>query len=111
MPAIKPITACPTSAIVVPLSDVKKPEYLAVNPNGRLLSIYDPNKDLTLWESGALVECLIEIAVKQYVKEINRVTAVLEKILAEQKVATSSDGPWLVGGKYSFADIAFISYQ
>lgn len=50
-------------------------------------------------------------AVERYVKEINRVTAVLEKVLAEQKVAPDSDGPWLVGGKYSFADIAFISYQ
>lgn len=50
----------PYEAIAVPLADVKKPEYLAVNPNGHLPSIYDPNTDLTLWESGAIVEYLIE---------------------------------------------------
>lgn len=43
-----------------PISDVKKPEYVAINPNGRLPTIEDPNLDLTLWESGAIVEYLIE---------------------------------------------------
>ena len=153
----------PYEAIPMPLSDVKKPEYLAINPNGRLPFIYDLNTDLTLWESGAIVEYLVEkydpehkisfpprtndsyhakqylffqvsgqgpyygqaawfknfhaeklpSAIDRYVGEINRVTGVLEKILSDQvkAVAPGEDGPWLVGNKYSYADISFISWQ
>ncbi|KAK2609223.1 Transcriptional regulator ure2 [Conoideocrella luteorostrata] len=151
----------PYELVAVPLADVKKPDYLAVNPNGRLPSIYDPNTNLTLWESGAIVEYLVEkydtdhkisfepgslesyhakqflffqasgqgpyygqagwfklfhhekvpSALDRYIKEVNRVTGVLEKVLAEKAVTVGDDGPWLVGGKYSFADIAFISWQ
>jgi glutathione S-transferase len=50
----------PHEVIGTPISDVKTPEYLAVNPNGRLPSIRDPNTGITLWESGAIVEYLIE---------------------------------------------------
>jgi glutathione S-transferase len=50
----------PHELIFVPLSDVKKPEYLAINPNGRLPSIHDPNTGITLWESGAIVLYLID---------------------------------------------------
>lgn len=151
----------PYELIAVPLSDVKKPEYLAVNPNGRLPTIYDPNTDVKVWESGAIIEYLVEkydpdhkvsfpagspesyhakqylffqvsgqgpyygqaawfkafhaeklpSAIARYVGEVNRVTGVLEKVLSEQQVSPGSDGPWLVGGKYSFADLAFISWQ
>jgi glutathione S-transferase len=35
----------------------------------------------------------------------------LEGHLARQKVDADSDGPWLVGNKFFYADIAFISWQ
>ncbi|OCL09431.1 putative glutathione S-transferase Ure2-like protein [Glonium stellatum] len=153
----------PFEVIAIPFSDVKKPEYLAINPNGRLPAIQDPNTGITLWESGAIVEYLIEVydkehklsfapgtpesflakqwlffqttgqgpyygqavwfkkyhpeqlpsAVERYVKEINRVTGVLEGHLARQKQehGASGDGPWLVGNKLSYADISFVPWQ
>lgn len=156
----------PFEPVQVAFSDVKKPEYEAINPNGRLPSIYDPNTDRTIWESGAIIEYLIErydtseprklsftpgseeadlarsflhlqvsgqgpyygqaywfmkqhtekvpSAVERYVNEAKRVTGVLDKWLAKQKEINSEnlgDGPWLVGNKLSYADIAFIPWQ
>jgi glutathione S-transferase len=43
----------------VPLTEVKKPAYEAINPNGRLPAIKDPNTGITLWETGAIIEYLI----------------------------------------------------
>jgi glutathione S-transferase len=45
----------------------------------------------------------------RYYKEIKRVTSVLDGHLKKQPKGT--DGPWLVGGKYSYADMAFVSWQ
>lgn len=151
--------------IPIPISDVKTPEYVAINPNGRLPAIHDPNTDITLWESGAIIEYLIErydtkhrlsfaagtqgsyhakqwlyfqttgqgpyygqavwfkkfhsehvpSAIERYAKEVNRVSGVLEVCLAQQKREhggnAGSDGPWLVGNKFSYADVAFIPWQ
>jgi glutathione S-transferase len=152
----------PYEIVHVPFEDIKKPEYVAINPNGRLPAIQDPNTGITLWESGAIVEYLIErydtqhqlsfapgtreayhakqwlffqvsgqgpyygqmiwfkkwhpepvpSAVQRYIKEINRVTGVLEGYLAQKKAdAGDSHGPWLVGNKLSYADLAFIPWQ
>jgi glutathione S-transferase len=46
----------PFETIEVPLSEIKGPVYAKVNPNGRLPAIHDPNTDLTIWESGAIIE-------------------------------------------------------
>ncbi|KAI3317583.1 glutathione S-transferase [Xylariaceae sp. AK1471] len=151
----------PYEIVDVGFPDLKKPEYLAVNPNGRMPAIYDPNTDLTLWESGAIVEYLVETydkenkisyargsnesylvkqwlyfqttgqgpyygqavwftkyhpekiqsAIDRYVKEINRVTGVVEGHLSKQKAKAGNDGPWLVGDKITYADIAWYMWQ
>ncbi len=36
-------------------ADIKGPEYLKVNPNGRLPTIEDPNTGIKIWESGAII--------------------------------------------------------
>ncbi|KXJ94643.1 glutathione transferase 1 [Microdochium bolleyi] len=41
-------------------SKVKQEPFLSLNPNGRLPAIEDPNTGITLWESGAIIEYIIE---------------------------------------------------
>ncbi|KAI1294469.1 thioredoxin-like protein [Xylaria venustula] len=45
---------------IVDFTDMKKEPYLTLNPNGRVPAIEDPNTGLTLWESGPIVEYLVE---------------------------------------------------
>ncbi|KAF5860633.1 glutathione S- transferase, nitrogen catabolite repression regulator [Aspergillus alliaceus] len=147
----------------VPFTEIKNPPYLSLNPNGRLPTLHDPNTGLTLWESGAIIEYLVDrydaarrlsfepgtpdfylakqwlhfqmsgqgpyygqlawfrkfhqeqlrSAIERYAKEVNRVTGVLEGWLEKQASAESKegDGPWLVGAKLSYADLAFVPWQ
>lgn len=151
----------PYEITFIPFTDVKNPEYTRINPNGRVPAIYDPNTNLTIWESGAIVLYLIDrydtehkisfprgtndaylaqqwlffqvsgqgpyygqsVYFKRYHhekvpstedrfnKEINRVTAVLDKYLSEQDKGNVGDGPWLVGGRFSYADLSFVNWQ
>lgn len=52
-------------------------------------------------------------AVERYEKEIHRVTRLLETHLEQQKDAGEGgmDGPWMVGGKFSYADVVFVPWQ
>lgn len=149
----------PYELIDTQFPDLKKPDFLAINPNGRMPAIHDPNANLTLWESGAIIEYLLEkydtahtlsfpagsnesqlarqwlffqvsgqgpyygqamwftkfhseqiaSAQDRYYREIERVTSVLNTHLEKQD--KGADGPWLVGGKYSYADLAFVPWQ
>ncbi|ETI19755.1 hypothetical protein G647_08768 [Cladophialophora carrionii CBS 160.54] len=41
-------------------SELKQPPFTNINPNGRLPAIEDPNTGISLWESGAIIQYLIE---------------------------------------------------
>ena len=133
-------------------ADLKKPAYEAICLNGRTPAITDPNTGITLWESGAIIEYLIETydkdlrygfaagtpeyfhakqwlyyqvsgqgpyfgqaiwfklfhtekiqsAQDRYMNEIRRVSSVLDRALEGCE--------WLVGEKYSYADLSFLSW-
>lgn len=132
--------------------DMKKEPYESINPNGRVPAIEDPNTGIKLWESGAIIEYLVETydkqynvsfapgskeffeakqwlyyqvsgqgpyfgqaawftvyhpeklpsAVDRYVNEIRRVSGVLDRFLKDKE--------FLVGGKFSYADAAFMTW-
>ncbi|KAF3404185.1 Glutathione S-transferase 2 [Talaromyces pinophilus] len=132
--------------------DVKKPPFTDINPNGRAPAIVNPNKNLTLWESAAIIQYLEEVydkakkltydslnkrqllnqwlhfqmsgqgpyfgqcgwfnvlhlekvpsAIERYRNEALRILRVLNTAL-ERKI-------WLVGGKCTFADLAFVPWN
>lgn len=39
---------------------LKQEPYTTINPNGRVPAIQDPNTGITLWESGAIIQYLVE---------------------------------------------------
>ncbi|XXH05699.1 hypothetical protein Hte_012134 [Hypoxylon texense] len=45
---------------VMKFTEIKKKPFTDINPNGRVPAIEDPNTDLVLWESGAIVQYIIE---------------------------------------------------
>ncbi|KAI0178753.1 glutathione S-transferase [Hypoxylon sp. FL1284] len=45
---------------VIDFADVKKKPFTDLNPNGRVPAIEDPNTDLVLWESGAIIQYIVE---------------------------------------------------
>jgi glutathione S-transferase len=142
----------PYTLKMIEFPDMKKESYELINPNGRVPAIEDPNTGITLWESGAIIEYLVETydkqhnisftpgskeyyeakqwmyyqvsgqgpyfgqavwftlyhpeklpsAVDRYVNEIRRVSRVLDRVLQDKE--------FLVGGKFSYADAAFVTW-
>ncbi|KAL8676526.1 MAG: hypothetical protein Q9186_006957 [Xanthomendoza sp. 1 TL-2023] len=52
----------------------------------------------------------IDYGIKRYQTETKRLYQVLEDRLAEQAKTASNDGPWIVGGRMTIADIANFSW-
>lgn len=48
------------------MADLKKPPFEKINPNGRVPAIHDPNTNITLWESAAIIEYLVETYDKEH---------------------------------------------
>lgn len=44
----------------IDVGDQKKPEFIAVNPNGRIPALFDTDTGVTVFESGAMLEYLAE---------------------------------------------------
>ncbi|KEF51620.1 glutathione S-transferase [Exophiala aquamarina CBS 119918] len=55
----------PYSTVVVGKTELKELAYEKININGRAPAIQDPNTNITLWESGAIIEYLIDTYDKQ----------------------------------------------
>ncbi|UNI13515.1 Glutathione transferase [Purpureocillium takamizusanense] len=137
----------------IAIENPKAASFTKINPNGRLPAIQDPNNgDLILWESGAILEYLVESydkahkltstagqdkwllkqylhfqmsgqgpyfgqavwfrkfhpedlpsAKKRYDEQVVRVFGVLDAILEGKQ--------YLVGDKFTYADLAFIPWD
>ncbi|KAI1808231.1 glutathione S-transferase [Daldinia bambusicola] len=77
----------------IEFSEVKKEPFISVNPNGRVPAIEDPNTGVTLWESGAIIEYLIDTYDKEH--KLSYGTSP-EKYLIQQWIAfqISGQGPY-----------------
>lgn len=42
------------------MAEIKQEPYTSLNPNGRVPTLEDPNTSIVLWESGAIVEYLVD---------------------------------------------------
>ncbi|KAI0659287.1 glutathione S-transferase C-terminal-like protein [Cubamyces menziesii] len=118
--------------IDISTGEQKSPEFLKLNPNGRVPALVDhSNGDFVIWESNAILLYIIEKYDKEHklsVTEANekfallqwlffqasgqgpyfgqgaiRVIGVLENVLSKQE--------WLVGGKMTIADLSFVPWN
>jgi len=85
--------AIPYTTKEVESSELKTAPFTDINPNGRVPAIEDPNTGVTLWESGAIVQYLVDTYDKDQVLTYNSVP---EKYLLNQWLIfqVSGQGPY-----------------
>ena len=59
-PSSSTSSGLPYETEIMDFGDLKKEPFEKLNPNGRVPAVEDPNTGLTLWESGAIIEYLLE---------------------------------------------------
>ncbi|KAI0132324.1 glutathione S-transferase [Xylariales sp. AK1849] len=92
----------PYNHILVDIAVLKQEPFTKINPNGRLPAIEDPNTGITLWESGAIVEYLIETYDKE--KKIS-FDSFPEKYLTKQYLHFQMSGQGPYYGQYAWFTI------
>ncbi|KAK3726105.1 hypothetical protein LTR37_000253 [Vermiconidia calcicola] len=50
----------PYETVMMDFGVLKQEPYISVNPNGRVPAIKDPNTGITLWETGAIIDYLLD---------------------------------------------------
>ncbi|KAI0135846.1 thioredoxin-like protein [Daldinia grandis] len=73
---------------IIEWDNMKKEPFININPNGRVPAIEDPNTGVTLWESGAIIEYIID----NYDEEHISYGTSLEKYLIQQWIAFQISG-------------------
>ncbi|CAJ2502762.1 Uu.00g101560.m01.CDS01 [Anthostomella pinea] len=56
----------PYETVWVSYGDLKSEPYVSLNPNGRVPAMVDPNTDVTLFESGAIISYLVDTYDKDF---------------------------------------------
>ncbi|GAB7332119.1 hypothetical protein MBLNU13_g03999t1 [Cladosporium sp. NU13] len=83
----------PYKTNLLEFSEVKQESYIKLNPNGRLPTLQDPNTGVTLFESGAIIQYLVDQYDKN--KDLSYGT-IVEKYQTQQWLAfqISGQGPY-----------------
>ncbi|KAI1104614.1 glutathione S-transferase [Jackrogersella minutella] len=121
----------------ISFENIKKPPLINLNPNGRVPVIENPNTDLTLWESGDIIQYIIELygvnktLTCDTLKERHllnqwlifnflrpeRLPSAIERYNNQVKRVLGvldgwlGDKEWLVGDEITYADLSFLPYN